>query len=175
MFGRKNATAAASDALDTVSPYVDQLAHDEKLRQRLVAALTAGAAARTRAKRQSGLIGLATRLATDPVLRAQVAEATTQLQKANSRLKKHKSHKVRNAMLLLAGAGAVVAAIPSLREPVPAASLWPFISACAIGVVFVASIFSPWALTIGVVPCAIAIAAWFWPKELKRHPEPVIT
>jgi cytochrome c oxidase subunit 1 len=69
----------------------------------------------------------------------------------------------------------VVAAIPSLREPVPAASLWPFISACAIGIVFVASIFSPWALTIGVVPCAIAIGAWFWPKELKRHPEPVIT
>lgn len=30
MFGRKNATAAASDAIDTVSPYVDQLAHDEK-------------------------------------------------------------------------------------------------------------------------------------------------
>jgi cytochrome c oxidase subunit 1 len=69
----------------------------------------------------------------------------------------------------------VVAATPDLREPIPAASLWPFISAVAIGIVFVASIFSPWALAFGVVPCAIAIAAWFWPKELTRHPEPVIT
>ena len=118
MFGRKDVATAANDALDGVSPYVDQLAHDEKLRQRLAAAISAGAAAHKRAKKQTGLVGLATRLATDPVLRAQLAEATTQLQKANGRLKKHKSHKLRNAMLLLAGVGAVVAAVPTLRETV---------------------------------------------------------
>ena len=44
-----------------------------------------------------------------------------------------------------------------------------------IGVVFVSSIFSPWALAFGIVPSAIALTAWFWPKELKRHPEPVIS
>jgi hypothetical protein len=118
MFGRKNVATAASDALDGVSPYVDQLATDEKLRKRLVAALTAGAAASKRAQKQTGLVGLATRLATDPVLRAQVNEATAQLKKANSRLRKHKSHKLRNTMLLLAGAGAIVAALPSLRETI---------------------------------------------------------
>jgi hypothetical protein len=118
MFGRKNVATAAGDAVDGVSPYVDQLAHDEKLRQRLAAAITAGAAARARAKKQTGLVGLATRLATDPVLRAQLAEVSSQLQKANGRLKKHRSHKLRNTVLLLAGAGAVVAAIPSLREAV---------------------------------------------------------
>ncbi len=69
----------------------------------------------------------------------------------------------------------VVAAVPDTREPVPEASLWPFISACAVGVVFVASIFSPWAIAVGVIPCFIALTAWFWPKSLKRHPEPVIT
>ena len=68
----------------------------------------------------------------------------------------------------------VVAATPDVREPVPAASLWPFISAIAVGIVFIASIFSPWALAVGVIPCAIALTAWFWPKELKREPEPVI-
>jgi cytochrome c oxidase subunit I len=68
----------------------------------------------------------------------------------------------------------VVAAAPDLREPIPAASLWPFISACAIGIVFVTSIFSPWALAFGLLPVAIALTAWFWPKELKRTPEPVI-
>jgi len=41
MFERKNVATAASDVLDGVSPYVDRLAHDEKLRQRLAAAITA--------------------------------------------------------------------------------------------------------------------------------------
>jgi hypothetical protein len=118
MFGRKDATAVASDAVDGASPYIDQLVHDEKLRQRLMAAITAGAAARKRARRQAGLLGLATRLGTDPVLRAQVAEAVSQLQKAKGRIEKHRSHKVRNAVLFVTGAGLVVAAVPSLRDAV---------------------------------------------------------
>ena len=118
MFGRKNATAVASDAIDGASPYIDQLVHDEKLRERLGAALAAGAAARKRARRQVGLLGLATRLGTDPVLREQVAEAISQLQKARGRIEKNRSHKLRNILLLLTGAGAVVAAVPSLREAV---------------------------------------------------------
>jgi len=69
----------------------------------------------------------------------------------------------------------VVAATPDLREPVPEPSLWPFISACATAVFFIASIFSPWAVLFGAIPCAIALTAWFWPKSLERHPEPVIT
>jgi cytochrome c oxidase subunit I len=69
----------------------------------------------------------------------------------------------------------VVAATPDLREPLPAASLWPFVAAIATAVVFISSIFSPWAVAAGIVPVAIALTAWFWPKELKRTPEPVIT
>jgi cytochrome c oxidase subunit I len=69
----------------------------------------------------------------------------------------------------------VVAAIPDLREPIPAHSIWPFIASIAVAILFISSIFSPWALTIGIVPCAIALIAWFWPKELKRTAEPVIT
>ena len=69
----------------------------------------------------------------------------------------------------------VVTATPDVREPVPKPSLWPFISACAVGIVFAASIFSAWAVPFGLVPCAIALIAWFWPKEMKRHPEPVIS
>lgn len=118
MFGRKDATTAASDAIDGASPYIDQLVHDEKLRERLVAAIGAGMAARQRARKQVGLLGIATRLGSDPVLRAQLAEVVTQLQKARGRIEKNRSHKVRNTVLLLTGAGAVVAAIPSLRETV---------------------------------------------------------
>jgi cytochrome c oxidase subunit I len=69
----------------------------------------------------------------------------------------------------------VVAATPDLREPVPAASLWPFITSIAVAIFFIASIFSPWAVVFGAIPSAIAIIAWFWPKEMKREPEPVIT
>ena len=69
----------------------------------------------------------------------------------------------------------VVAAAPDLREPVPAASLWPFILSVAVGIFFVSSILSPWAVLFGAIPCAIAAAAWFWPKDLKRNPEPVIS
>jgi cytochrome c oxidase subunit 1 len=68
----------------------------------------------------------------------------------------------------------VVAATPDLREPIPEPSLWPFISSVAVGIFFVASIFSPWAIPFGAIPVAIALTAWFWPKVLKREPEPVI-
>jgi hypothetical protein len=118
MFGRKDATTVASDALDGASPYIDRLVHDEKLRERLFAAITAGAAARTRAKRQVGLLGLATRLGSDPVLRAQLAEVAAQLQKARGRIEKNRSHKLRNTFLFLTGAGLVVAAVPGLRDAV---------------------------------------------------------
>jgi cytochrome c oxidase subunit 1 len=68
----------------------------------------------------------------------------------------------------------VVAAAPDLREPVPQASLWPFIASIAVAIFFISSIFSPWAVVFGAIPCAIALIAWFWPKEIKREPEPVI-
>ena len=69
----------------------------------------------------------------------------------------------------------VVAATPDVREPVPQASLWPFIAACAVGLVFAASIFSPWAVPFGLIPCGIALTAWFWPKDMQRKPEPEIS
>ena len=69
----------------------------------------------------------------------------------------------------------VVAAAPDLREPVPEASIWPFVAAVATAILFVCSIFSPWAVLFGAVPAAIALIAWFWPSEMKRQPEPVIS
>lgn len=117
MFGRKQ----MAGAVDEVTPYVDQLAHDEKLRERLAAALTAGLAARRRAQRQAGLIGLATRLGSDPVLRAQIAEALSQLQQARSRVQKRRSHTLRNVFVVLAVGGAIAAALKARagEEPDP--------------------------------------------------------
>jgi len=69
----------------------------------------------------------------------------------------------------------VVAAAPDMREPLPQASLWPFVAACATAVFFISSIFSPWAVVFGAIPATIALTAWFWPKDLRRTPEPVIS
>jgi cytochrome c oxidase subunit I len=58
-----------------------------------------------------------------------------------------------------------VDAKPVYRQQSPGPSIWPLVSALATSVLFVGSIFTPWALVWGSVPVAIALAAWFWPKR----------
>jgi uncharacterized membrane protein len=106
---------AVRDVKDSVAEYVDPLA-DEKIRRRLASAIAAGAAAQRRARRQAGLVGMAQRLASDPVLRGQLIEMSRQLQKAQKRAKRTRSHKLRNTVLLVTGAGIVVAAAPTVRR-----------------------------------------------------------
>ena len=106
---------AAADAADALVEYVDPLARDEKLRQRLADAIAAGAAVRQRVRRPTGLAGFA-QLATDPVLRAQLLELRTQLQAARKRAKKARSHTLRNTVVLVSGAAVVVMAVPAARR-----------------------------------------------------------
>jgi cytochrome c oxidase subunit I len=68
----------------------------------------------------------------------------------------------------------IVSARPDVREPSAEHSIWPFISAVAVAVMLVCSIFSPWAVVFGIVPIAVALTAWFWPKSMGKTPEPVI-
>ena len=128
MFGRNRGTRATvvgkagsvgdavADAADAAIEYVDPLVKDEKLRERLAAALIAGTAARNRVRRQTGVVGLARRLAADPVLRAQIAETAAALQGAQRRADKLHSHRFRNTLLFVAGVGMTVAAVPALRD-----------------------------------------------------------
>jgi cytochrome c oxidase subunit 1 len=58
----------------------------------------------------------------------------------------------------------VLDATPDLREPSVPPTIWPLISAIAVGTMFITSIFTPWAVIVGAVPIAIALTAWFWPK-----------
>jgi cytochrome c oxidase subunit 1 len=57
----------------------------------------------------------------------------------------------------------------------PRPSIWPFFTAIAVSGLFVGSIFTPWAVVIGAVPCFMAMTIWFWPRtgksvaELERH------
>jgi hypothetical protein len=128
MFGRNAGTTATVadtagsvrkalvDVADAVVEYVDPLAKDEKLRRRLAAAIVAGSAARKRARKQTGVTGLARRLGSDPVLRAQVIELGAQLQAAQRRAKKARTHKLRNSLLVIGGVGMVIAAAPGMRK-----------------------------------------------------------
>jgi uncharacterized membrane protein len=112
----RSATGAASDAVHGVSPYLDQLANDAKLRGRLLAALGAGLAAHHRVRQQLGPRGIATRLGTDPVLRAQLVDAVSQLQYARGRMQKQHKRRKSRVLICLAGGGLVVAAVPTLRN-----------------------------------------------------------
>jgi cytochrome c oxidase subunit I+III len=58
----------------------------------------------------------------------------------------------------------VVDARPDTRVTFPTPTIWPFAGALATTVLFVASIFTPWAVVWGAVPVAITLTAWFWPK-----------
>jgi uncharacterized membrane protein len=118
MFGKNGARGAVADAAESVAPYAEQMVDDEKLRQRVLAAVGAGLAARQRAKRQLAFTGAAARIASDPVLRAQLAEMIVQLRKARQRVDRNRSHKTRNFVLFLVGAGAVAAAFPGVRSRV---------------------------------------------------------
>jgi cytochrome c oxidase subunit I len=69
----------------------------------------------------------------------------------------------------------VLSAEPDVREPSAAPGPWPLISAMAVTVMFVCSIFSPWAVIFGAIPASIALIAWFWPKSSVPDPEPTIS
>jgi len=100
-----------------------------------------------------------------------VVESRTPLWDARQGLKWMSGLRVDDKELLLT---TVVSARPDVREPSAEHSIWPFVAAIALTVMFVSSIFSPWAVVFGAVPVGIALLAWFWPKSAECHPEPVI-
>ena len=50
------------------------------------------------------------------------------------------------------------------RDVLPGPSIWPFILGLGVGVTFIVSIFTPWGVPLGMLPCAVALVAWFWPR-----------
>ncbi|MFL5121616.1 MAG: cbb3-type cytochrome c oxidase subunit I, partial [Microvirga sp.] len=65
----------------------------------------------------------------------------------------------------------VTEARADLRESSPEPSIWPLLAAIAVSVLFVGSIFTPWAVVWGSVPVAIALVGWLWPKGSKEDEE----
>jgi cytochrome c oxidase subunit 1 len=62
----------------------------------------------------------------------------------------------------------VMDAEPTHKTIFPEPTIWPFLCAVVTGVFFIGSIFTPWALPIAIVPLAVTLIGWFWPKESDR-------
>jgi cytochrome c oxidase subunit 1 len=56
-------------------------------------------------------------------------------------------------------------ALPDHRMRLPASSPWPFWTAVAATMLFIGSIYTPWAVVWGAVPVTIGATAWFWPRR----------
>jgi cytochrome c oxidase subunit I+III len=59
----------------------------------------------------------------------------------------------------------VLDAVPDHRTEMPAPSIWPFLSALSVGLMFVMTLFTPWGLVIGGTIATAAVIMWFWPKR----------
>ena len=59
----------------------------------------------------------------------------------------------------------VLDAEPDHRTEFPTPSIWPLLTALATTVLFIGSIFTPWAVVYGAVPVFITMIGWFWPKS----------
>lgn len=67
----------------------------------------------------------------------------------------------------------VVEATPEYRQKSPPPSIAPLLAAIAVTILFVGSIFTPWALVWGAVPVAIGLTLWFWPQRERSTTGPL--
>jgi cytochrome c oxidase subunit 1 len=63
----------------------------------------------------------------------------------------------------------VMDAEPITVTEYPEPSLWPFACAVVTSAFFVGSIFTPWSVPAAVIPLAITLIGWFWPKKRDRE------
>ena len=66
----------------------------------------------------------------------------------------------------------VLDAEPDLKDEFPDSSLWPLLAALATTAMFVGSIFTPWAVPVGMVPVFVTLTGWFWPSKRVAEERP---
>ena len=117
MIGRSSTVDAVKDTALNGKDLAAQLARDRKFRKQVVNAVTHGNAARRRARRNLGLVGVITRLATDDELRSELDEMAQELRRAWGRIESKRSHRIRNGLLVAAALGGAAAwAVPQLKS-----------------------------------------------------------
>jgi hypothetical protein len=113
---RQSRIEKAKDVLRETIRYADELVRDQKLRSDVRAAVEHGTRAGERVRDDIDSGGIAARLAADKKLRTELRAALDDLDRAADRVRRKRSHKVRNALLVVVGAGAAVAVVPSARR-----------------------------------------------------------
>ena len=113
---RQTRTEKVKDALREAASYTDAVIRDEKLHSHVRSAVDHGALATNRVRAEIGAANFTSRLAADKKLRKHLRALLDDLDRASGRMRRRQSHRVRNALLLAAGTGAAVAAVPNTRR-----------------------------------------------------------
>ena len=61
----------------------------------------------------------------------------------------------------------VMDAEPDNRKEFPEPTVWPFLSALAVGGTYIGAMFTPYAVVCGALPITIALLGWVWPRRGK--------
>ena len=69
----------------------------------------------------------------------------------------------------------VTDAAPLYRQKSASPSIWPIVAALAVTIMFIASIFTPWAVPLGSVLIGAALTGWFWPPRPRAKQGPLGT
>ncbi len=112
----KSRSEKVKEALTDTISYTEEIARDKRLRSNLRSAAAHGAKVRDRFRMniRDGLS--ASRLANDKKLRKHVRALLDDLESAGGRVRRKRSHRVRNAFLVVAGTGAAIVAVPNTRR-----------------------------------------------------------
>ena len=106
----------AKEALREVVSYADDVVRDERLRADIRAAVGHGTKAGDLVKRDIEAGGITTRLASDKKLRRNLRALLDDLDSASDRMRRKKSHRARNILLVVASAGAAFAVFAKVRS-----------------------------------------------------------
>jgi hypothetical protein len=117
MFGlnRRSRAEKVKDALLSAASFADGALRDRSLRADLRSAGDHGAVVAERVRKDAGLSSLVIRLADDKKLRKHLKALLDDLDSASDRIRGRKTHRLRN-VLLIAGVGSLIVAVPDLRR-----------------------------------------------------------
>ena len=105
----------AKRTMRDVVEYAQKVARDERLRADVSAALAHGSKASDQLKKDIQAGGTYSRLAADKKLRKNLRAMLDDLDAASNRVRRKRSHRLRNVLLMLAGVVAAALAFPKIR------------------------------------------------------------
>jgi hypothetical protein len=92
-----------NEAVETARPYVERIAHDQKLHENVKSAYDAARKVYDEIIGPVGATGIAMRVAQDEDVKRELMRAVEELREAGRRVRGEESHTARNTLLLLTG------------------------------------------------------------------------